>query len=110
MEKIKVTIEIPIERLGSLQDFLTVTKSEVKKTEPVPVPEEPAVVAEKPKKPAKTSNEVDKAAVRARAVELTKAGKTADLEAIFKEVGADKLSQVKEEDYEKVYTKMGELL
>ena len=115
MEKIKVTIEIPVERLGALQDFLTVTKSKTIKKEPVPVPEEPAVVAEpapsveSPKKDDTADNSVTKSMIRARGVEITKADKQDELRKIFDKFGAKNLSTLKEEDYAEAYKMMMEV-
>ena len=47
--------------------------------------------------------------IRAKGLELTQAGKKDTLEAVFKKFGADKLRDIKEEDYAEVYTLLGEL-
>lgn len=132
---IKVTMEIPVEKLPDLAKVLSELEAKeekkkakpVKKEEPVPVPEVPAVVAE-PSKPTEAvpANEsepeqvvkasepevvkVTKAMLRARGIELTKADKTDAIEGIFKQFGAKRLGDVKEENYEEVYKLMGELL
>lgn len=128
MEKIKVTIEIPVERLGALADFLTVTKSEVKKTEPakkaqkkeepVPVPEE---LEEKPSignvqratasaDPAGRNDEVTKSDLRAVGVKLTKAEKQQELREVFKKYGATNLRTLDEEHYADALKDMEALL
>lgn len=111
---VRVTIDLPAEKLSELQALLV--------AEPVPVPEEPAVVAvpitakpvaePKPvaKKPAKTDDKstekpskVTKEMIRAKGIEITKAGKQDQLAAVFKQFGAANLRSIKEEDYEAVY-------
>lgn len=124
---VRVTIDLPAEKLSELQALLV--------TEPVPVPEEPAVVAA-PNKPRRVSSEagkrnessvdevartdaesnkpaerkpdnkpvkVTKEMIRARGIEITKAGKQDQLAAVFKQFGAANLRSIKEEDYEAVY-------
>lgn len=132
---VTVTMEIPVEKLPDLAKVLSGSEVKeekkkakpVKKEEPVPVPEVPAVVAE-PSEPAKAvpaigpgaeqitkdpepgAEKVTKAMLRARGIELTKANKTDAIEEIFKQFGAKRLGDVKEENYEEVYKQMGELL
>lgn len=121
--KITVTMEIALEKLPALTKAL-----EGLAEDPVPVPEVPAVVAapsepvvrrsaEGPgavqKEPASVDQRdepVTKTMIRARGLELTKAGKTAELGDVFKKFGAEKLSGLKEENYEEAYCLMGELL
>ena len=105
MEIIKVTIEIPAERLEAHQEFLTVTKEKVMKEEPVPVPETPAVVAEEPKKKKVTVSDL-----RAKGVELTKAGKRDELKAVFEKYGAKNLGTLTEEHYASALEDMEALL
>lgn len=76
---------------------------QTKKEEPAPVeqtaqamPEEPA---EKP---------VTKADVRAKALEITKAGKSDELKAVFDSFGVSKLSELKESDYADCLAKLQE--
>lgn len=102
---VRVTIDLPAEKLSELQALLV--------TEPVPVPEEPAIVAapkiepERPRETPKTdksqSVSITKEMIRARGIEITKAGKQDQLAAVFKQFGAANLRSVKEEDYEAVY-------
>lgn len=106
--KVKITMEIPIEKLTDLQALLSsMTEASV------PVPEVPAVVAApvKEEKPTtvKPDEKITKTMIRARGIELTQAGKKAELTEVFKRFGAEKLSAVKEEDYEAVYKALGEL-
>jgi hypothetical protein len=104
--KVKITMEIPVEKLTDLQALLS-SESEA----PVPVPEVPAVVAApvEEKKPKPAAQKVTKTMIRARGIELTQAGKKAELNEVFRKFGAEKLSAVKEEDYEAVYEALGEL-
>lgn len=114
---IRVTLDIPAERLPDLAKWLEELSSEERSnTCAVPVPEAPAVVVE-PGQPAavQASSEpaavkITKTMIRARGLELTKAGKTDELGEVFKKFGADKLSSLKEADYEEAYSLMGELL
>jgi hypothetical protein len=103
---VRVTIDLPAEKLSELQALLV--------TEPVPVPEEPAVVAMpksiEPERPRETPKNdkpklvlVTKEMIRARGIEITKAGKQDQLAAVFKQFGAANLRSVKEEDYAAVY-------
>lgn len=123
---VTVTMEIPVEKLSDLAKVLSGLEAKeekkktkpVKKEEPVPVPEVPAVVAEPEqitleqitKDPEPEAVKVTKAMLRARGIELTKANKTDAIEEIFKQFGAKRLGDVKEENYEEVYKQMGELL
>ena len=117
---VKVTMEIPIERLGELYAFLTGENiPQLKHDEPVPVPEEPAAVVaptepavpegpEKKDSPAANAP-VTKSMIRAKGLELTQAGKKAELENVFKQFGAAKLRDLKEEDYAEAYRLLGEI-
>lgn len=117
---VKVTLEIPVEKLGELYALLTGENIlQPKHDEPVPVPEEPAVVAA-PTEPAVTEGPekkdspaadvpVTKSMIRAKGLELTQAGKKAELENVFKQFGAAKLRDLKEEDYAEAYRLLGEL-
>ena len=123
---VTITMEIPVEMLTDLQALLTGNPTSIQELyrEPVPVPEVPAVAvtpvaeepAEKPEPiqqghdPAGNGAEpVTKSMIRAKGLELTQAGKKDTLEAVFKKFGADKLRDIKEEDYAEVYTLLGEL-
>ena len=118
MNTVKITIDLPTDRLADLQKFLegkpsapAAVKKPAKKEEPVPVPETPAVV-EKPtqaeEKPAEAK--VDKSMLRAKGVEITKAGKQAELREIFKKFDATNLSSLAEEHYAEAYKLMEELI
>lgn len=120
---VTITMEIPVEKLTDLQALLS--------SEPVPVPEVPAIVAapapsdpvrmadEPAKKPGPIQQEpeqsdpadepVTKSMIRAKGLELTQAGKKAELEAVFKKFGAAKLRDLKEEDYAGAYRLLGEI-
>ena len=78
---------------------------------PAPV-EAPAEEAkqEAPKTEAPVPQEkITKTDVRAVALKLSKAGKSKELKAIFSEFGAEKLSEIKEEDYPALMAKLGEV-
>ena len=126
---VTITMEIPVEKLTELQALLTGNLPSIHdlEREPVPVPEEPAVVAvpSTPAEQAPTAGEssgepeksdssvpgepVTKSMIRAKGLELTQAGKKAELEAVFKKFGAAKLRDLKEEDYAEAYRLLGEL-
>ena len=108
---VKITMEIPVEKLTELQALLN---SEVEM--PVPVPEVPAVVVapieEKKPEPVKQEEapaKITKTMIRAKGIELTQAGKKAELTEVFNRFGAEKLSAVKEEDYAAIYAALEEL-
>lgn len=63
---------------------------------------------EKEKQP-QSENLVTKADVRAKALEITKAGKAAELSAVFNSFGVSKLSELKEEDYADCLKKLQEV-
>lgn len=117
---VRITIDLPAEKLSELQAMLTGNLPSINdlEREPVLVPEEPAVVAApkskepKPvaKKPEKANGKsaekpakVTKEMIRARGIEITKAGKQDQLAAVFKQFGAANLRSIKEENYEAVY-------
>lgn len=126
---VTITIEIPVEKLTDLQTLLNGDLPSIHdlEREPVPVPEEPAVVAvpntpagqapaagESSGEPEKSDSPVPeepvtKSMIRAMGLELTQAGKKAELEAVFKKFGAAKLRDLKEEDYAEAYRLLGEL-
>lgn len=133
MEKVKVTIEIPVERLIALQEFLLdlsdkkpePLKKAKKKEEPVPVPETPAVVAAEPEEkpsvgnvqrttasadPAGRSDEVTKSDLRAVGVKLTKADREAELKAVFEKYGAKNLGTLDEAHYADVLKELEALV
>lgn len=107
MNTVRITIDLPVNRLGELQTFLL-------NEEPVPVPEVPAVVAE----PEQITNEpepiaepepikVTKTMIRALGVEYTKAGRQDELAAVFAKFGASSLSKLEEKDFPEVYKLLG---
>lgn len=122
---IKVTMEIPAEKLPDLAKVLSELEAKEEKVPEVPAvavePSKPrrsakAVPANKPepeqitKDPEPEAVKVTKAMLRARGIELTKADKTDAIEGIFKQFGAKRLGDVKEENYAEVYKMMGDLL
>lgn len=117
---VRITIDLPAEKLSELQAMLTGNLPSINdlEREPVPVPEEPVVVAapksKEPKPVAKKPEKADgksaekpakvtKEMIRARGIEITKAGKQDQLAAVFKQFGAANLRSIKEENYEAVY-------
>ena len=64
-------------------------------------------VAKKEKaEPEAKASKVTKTDLRNKGLELTKAGKSIEMKAVFEEFGAAKLSEVKEEDYAAVMEKL----
>lgn len=120
---VTITMEIPVEKLTDLQVLLSsgpVPVPEVPAVVAVPAPSDPVRVAEKPaEKPGPVQQEpeqndpadepVTKSMIRAKGLELTQAGKKAELEAVFKKFGAAKLRDLKEEDYAEAYRLLGEI-
>ena len=112
---VRITLDLPATRLPDLAKWLEEPSSAAASglsEAPVPVPETPAIVALS--KPVETLPDppitVTKTMIRARGLELTKAGESASLGEIFRKFGAEKLSDLKEENYEEAYRLMGELL
>ena len=108
---VRVTLDLPAERLPDLTKWLAEPSNEAvpaRSEAPVPVPEVPAVVAAPVT--SKPDEKITKTMIRARGLELTKAGKSDALGDIFKKFGASKLSDLKEENYEEAYGLMGGLL
>ena len=123
---ITITMEIPVEKLTELQALLNGDLPSIHDLEraPVPVPEAPAVVAapmaeeparksgpvqQEPEQSDPADEPVTKSMIRAKGLELTQAGKKAELEAVFKKFGAAKLRDLKEEDYAEAYRLLGEI-
>lgn len=133
MNTVRITIDLPVDRLADLERFLL-------NEQPVPVPEVPAVVAEprKPKrsngapKPAAEPNnessepaaepsdepsepaapepepvKITKSMIRALGMEYTKAGRQAELAEVFAKFGASSLSKLEEKDFPEVYKLLG---
>ena len=131
MKTVAITMVVPVTKLAALQDFLTAeaipADTEVSAERvaayqaAVPVPEEPAVVAggagvteppeayaaHAPKPEPEPAKQITKTELRALGVELTKAGKQVELAAALGKFGANKLSEVKESDYEALYKELG---
>lgn len=117
---VRITIDLPAEKLSELQALLTGNLPSIHdlEREPVPVPEEPAVtvtptngnptaepepVSEKRTENNDKSSKITKEMIRAKGIEITKAGKQDQLAAVFKQFGAANLRSIKENDYEAVY-------
>lgn len=126
MEKVKVTIEIPVQKLGQLQFFLEDSDR------PAPNKKKPeetgtaladamnldcpaadyadtgtgTVVGAAPEEVTE-EKKITKTDLRALGVELTKAGKDNVLSAALAKFNAAKLSEVKEEDYGALYVELG---
>lgn len=98
MNTITLTLEATPENLDKIKQILG---------EEAPAPkEEPKKAAKKKEKPKATTPEVTKTDLRNKGLELTKAGKSDEMKAVFEEFGAAKLSEVKEEDYAAVMEKL----
>lgn len=129
MNTVKITLDLPTDRLADLQKFLegkpsapAAVKKPAKKEEPVPVPEAPAAITPSTKSDEgngtgeqsavenRGETKVDKSMLRAKGVEITKAGKQAELREIFKKFGATNLSSLAEEHYAEAYKLMEELI
>lgn len=122
MNTVKITIDLPVNRLADLQRFLLneTPGLQMMVDAPVPVPEVPAVVAA-PSEPEPTVAEpepanaepeptpvkVTKTMIRALGVEYTKAGKQKELAEVFAKFGASSLSKLEEKDYAEVYKLLG---
>ena len=93
----------------NLADLLGTAAKEPKKTKKSK-PEEPAPAEpEEAPEPAKDEKLVTKADVRAKALEITKAGKSDELKAVFESFGVSKLSELKESDYADCLAKLQEV-
>ena len=96
----------------NLADLLGTTAKETKKTKKSK-PEEPAPAKsaepEEAPEPAEDEKPVTKADVRAKALEITKAGKSDELKAVFESFGVSKLSELKESDYADCLAKLQEV-
>lgn len=71
--------------------------------------EEPPKGVEDPTVPEMSAPKIDKTVLRNRGMELTKAGRSAEFKAVLKKYGAEKLSQINEEDYEAFYADLMEV-
>lgn len=111
----KITIELnDVQDLHDLKKIIQATAPET--PEPVKTPE-PQGEPEKTKEPAPEKPEdtppweeepktVTLSELRKKGTELTKAGKLPELQAVFAEFGAKKLSQIAESDYQAVMKKL----
>lgn len=122
--KITVTMEIPVEKLTGLQALLSGDLDAAAAVAPLAALEEPVITytpvepkpagegdtpGDSPEPKAAEPVQVTKSMIRARGLELTQAGKKAELEGVFKKFGAVKLRDLKEEDYAEAYRLLGEL-
>lgn len=80
-------------------------KAKSPKVDPTDRPEDQVVSAD-----ATTGKTATKADVRSRALTLSTNGRTDELKAVFREFGAEKLTEIKEEDYPAVIEKLEELI
>lgn len=116
----KITIELnDVQDLHDLKKIIQIAAPET--PEPVRTPEpqgesEPEKTEEPaPEKPEDTPpweeepKTVTLSELRKKGTELTKAGKLPELQAVFAEFGAKKLSQIAESDYQAVMKKLEEL-
>ena len=112
MNTITLTLEATPENLRLISQLLlgeaTVDQAVIPQEKPKPAKkkEEPKPVEEKKEEP---KSSVTKSELRAKGIELTKAGKSEDLKDALSEFGASKLSQVKEEDYADLMKKLEEI-
>lgn len=104
---VKITMEIPVEKLTELQAWLS--------SEQETLPSAAETLAKfiatggEENKPESVNQKVTKTMIRAKGIELTQAGKKAELNEVFRKFGAEKLSAIKEEDYTAVYAALGAL-
>lgn len=101
MNTITLTLEATPENLNKIKQILGGETS-------APEPKKAAKKkpAEKKPEPKATTPAVTKTDLRNKGLELTKAGKSDEMKAVFEEFGAAKLSEVKEEDYAAVMEKL----
>lgn len=107
--QITLTMDLTAENLDKLKAFVAdnaevkvETKPATKKTaakKAEPKAEEPKTEEPKDEAPAAETETITKTDVRAKALALSKAGKSDLLAEIFGKFGASKLSEVKESDY-----------
>lgn len=116
----KITIELnDVQALHDLKKIIQTAVLETAEPVKTPEPAEPQGESEKPEKteepapekPEKTEEPktVTLSELRKKGTELTKAGKLPELQAVFAEFGAKKLSQIAESDYQAVMKKLEEL-
>lgn len=122
MEKVKVTIEIPVTKLADLQRFLSGPIAgedfgkgyEPQMADAAPMAarsaEKPEPATEKHGKSSAANEPVTKSDLRAAGVELTKADKRKELSEIFAKYGAENLRTLKEEHYAAALKDMKEAL
>ena len=103
MNTITLTLEATPENLDKIKQILG-------DEAPAPKEEPKKAAKKKEKKPEAETPEVTKTDLRNKGLELTKAGKSDEMKAVFEEFGAAKLSEVKEEDYAAVMEKLEALL
>lgn len=122
--KVTITMEIPVEKLTGLQALLSGDLDAAAAVTPLAALEEPAITytpieskpvgegdipGDSPAPKAAEPVQVTKSMIRAKGLELTQAGKKAELESVFKKFGAVKLRDLKEEDYAEAYRLLGAL-
>lgn len=99
MSTITLTLEATPENLDKIKQILG-------EETPAPKDEPKKAAKKKEKKPEAEAPEITKTDLRNKGLELTKAGKSDEMKAVFEEFGAAKLSEVKEEDYAAVMEKL----
>lgn len=111
MNTITLTLEATTENLVKLQRiFGDENKSAPVKPIQVVKTEEPEVKEEKTETPVEEVKKITKTEIRAKAIELTKAGKQEQLKNILNGFGAEKLSALKEENYAECFEKLSEVM
>lgn len=121
MNTITVTVPFTAENLEILKQLTgespklaatvaTENKKPADSVNKLPRKEEPAPANPTKTEPAKseTAEKVTKTDVRAIALKLSKAGKQAELQEIFKEFNAEKLSEIPETDYSALKARLEE--
>ena len=108
MTTIRVTMDVPANKLAALQGFLLDAEAPeviepAKAKEPEAVPqvikaEAPRVEEPAPEEP-KAEKTVTRADIRALGVKLSKAGRNAELAEVFSRFGVKNIKDLKEEDF-----------
>lgn len=112
MNTLTLTLEATPENLRRICEFFGEINMKVdippaKVTAPAAQPADPTVTEAMAPAEEKV---ITKAEVRAKAIEITKAGKQAELKQVLSDFGAAKLSEIKEIDYSEVYAKLSEVI
>ena len=104
MNTITLTLEATPENLDKIKQILGGESALA--PEPKEEPKKKKAAKKEKAEPEAEAPTVTKTQLRDKGLELTKAGKSDEMKAVFEEFGASKLSQVKEEDYPAVMEKL----